>query len=299
MSHRNSRHPSSPRPYRGRENFVDVNQAAAEFFIRLGDPRDRYFGSPNQYIGAPLPFPEYECYDPQDIYYSGDFRPGDSGGVLQALKPIQRNPRPREDMAGKGEDKEQFSKAMKRLFKELAEAETVYGDHQTAFDNDTTEIKKYAGDDSLGVLWKKKWAGKNGDSDGENAQEATEVFSQTHADLKQKLEMALQEATLSKFTPGQDARRTPIQIENAKRLQEKVVTASKQIIDLLGNVSLHRDYSLSLLNELVLLKTLIDPELDANKSLYRPGAGVGAGDSAGAGNGDGQQQAPAGGESWN
>ncbi|CZT06475.1 uncharacterized protein RAG0_12180 [Rhynchosporium agropyri] len=272
MSHRNGRHPPAPFAHRGREHDIgQVGQAFAEFCIRgFGDPRDRSFGSPPRYIGGSFAPPGW-YYEPRDSYPPADYEQGGCGAEQKAMKHF-RQERPNEEMAEQGKVAVSFSKAMKKLHKELMDAETAYQTYQDTFDGEMNQIRGYATRKVMVNLWDRKWTGKKEkeDSDAEESSETTEIFMQTHEKLKEKLESALRDATGS-VVEGKGS----IQLGNADRLQQKVHVARKQILDLLKKVPDDRDYCASLLSELTLLRNLVDPE--TSKMLFAPGGGSGDG----------------------
>ncbi|KAH7342218.1 hypothetical protein BKA65DRAFT_478120 [Rhexocercosporidium sp. MPI-PUGE-AT-0058] len=288
---RNHRYTSSPLSHRGRDQY-DLRQAAADFlFGGFADHGDRYFSAPSGIISGRLGSSEYQ--DSRDFYSSGSFPHGDGGPEPQALKPTYRNSRSRPNMSGQAEERQPLGKAMKKLHKLLGDVEKAYREFQDHFDRDVENIKSYATDKSLGSLWEMKVAGKKGHTDGEDVSETPESFAKKHEGMEKKLALALSIAIRSKFGPV--SRKAAIRIEDAHRLQEKVDTANTQIMDLLDKVPKDRDHCVSLLNELALLKSLVDPEADANKKLYR--SGDGADDEASEAEGDEQEQG-GGGNHW-
>lgn len=164
-----------------------------------------------------------------------------------------------------------FGKAMKKLYKQITQAEQFYSDFQNNFDADIQAIQGYATEDILKVLWELKVRGRRSrsrDSQQGSPERGSEKFEIMQRKVAQALEMAV-ESRVNDWI-GRSKKSSP-KIDSSKRLQKKVETANDQILDLLHHAAHSREYCEALLSELELLKTLIDPDLDKNKGLYRGG----------------------------
>jgi len=171
-----------------------------------------------------------------------------------------------------------FGKAMRKLFDQLEKAAGFYSKFQDDFDNDTTNIKKYALERTMIDLWVSKLIGKRGrrDSGDDKNENDDDEFGKSQVEefdkMKKGVTKVLQDAVDSDIIGQyQESRWDTTRKDTAIRLQEKVETANEQILDLLESVMKGREHCVQLLNEIDLLKKLIDPEDDKNKVLHKGG----------------------------
>jgi len=170
-----------------------------------------------------------------------------------------------------------FGKAMRKLFKQSVKAEQFYSNFQSGFDEDIAAIRKYATPEILTELWLLKVSGGDGNRRQSIESQDTTLDNEISSDgsvelfetMRTKMVRSLNTATCAKLdgTP-RPSRKNMSRLDSAARLQRKLDVANEQIQDLLQKASKGREYCDGLLNELELLKTLIDPENERNKELY-------------------------------
>jgi len=179
---------------------------------------------------------------------------------------------------GSGPDTESlpFGKAMHKLHRQLLQAEEFYGNFQTEYDNDTEKIQRYANEKILSMLWVLRVGGiKNSaatldeqDDENDDLADTTEKFSA----MKKKVVQTLQDAIHSNIKEGTaPGRKSKIRLENGRRMRDKLITANQLILELLNSTPEARDDCKALIHELGQLKTLIDPDVEENKELYKGG----------------------------
>jgi hypothetical protein len=169
-----------------------------------------------------------------------------------------------------------FGRAMIQLHRVLDAAEKFYTEFQNDYDNDVKALKSYGSDDLLDSAWimKVKGQGSRGDfeEDEDEIDDATESYTETFKENMKKVVDAMEAATKSRLIWGTIESTDQI-IESRKRLQEKVTTSSKHIRDLMKVAMKTRKNCEAFLEELSLLKDLVEPESRKNKILYRNGNG--------------------------
>ena len=161
-----------------------------------------------------------------------------------------------------------FPKAMQWLHEGLADAEKFY---KKFYEDYNKEIKsvKYAATDILQGLWVQKVAGRvaagqSGSHDKRPAEKWEEKFAEKRRGLHEAMEAALSASlSLGDKEPPQNTT-----YEARKRLLEKVATAGHHVEDLLGLAMTGSEHCRALLDELKMLKDLVDPKKKENKSLY-------------------------------
>ncbi|KAH7412611.1 hypothetical protein BKA64DRAFT_702733 [Cadophora sp. MPI-SDFR-AT-0126] len=276
--YRNNHRRQNPTPSRGRDQYDlplhQIGQLVVDLISGLGDRGYRGHGFPGR-SNMEQSYPDY--LDPQDSTPRRNFATADDRLGPQALRPTGRNRHARMNMAGHSEQGEPIGKAMKKLFNVLGDAEKAYRDFQQGFDDDTEGIKRYAKTTSLVDLWRRKVEGDRGDAAEEYPGEQSEDFAETHDTMKKKLATAMGTAILATAGVSSGPSAT-IRLENVTHLQQKVETANMQIMDVLEKMPRSREYCQSLLNELAILKYIIDPASESNNKLYKAGAGDGNGD---------------------
>jgi len=136
---------------------------------------------------------------------------------------------------------------------------------------DVVNIRKYAKPGIVSELWVLKVAGKRNpklvSAQGESIPMEGEM-QEKFGDMKQKLVRSLQAVLQS------DVRQAnPTYTDAAERLQRKVETANEQIVVLLEGAPQTRENCNSLLNEIDLLKHLVNPGDKKNKVFRSNGHG--------------------------
>lgn len=170
-----------------------------------------------------------------------------------------------------------FGKGLKKLFRQILQAEKLYGNFRSEYDSDISGVTKYANEDILNKLWISKVKGKKnpGDYEGSHGQAVEDAFLASPAEkfdaMSDKVSDALSGALDSFREETPQSRKQIPRVEAARRMAQKVGTASEQILDLLESAARGREYCSALLSELGLLKTLIDPNTEQNKLLYTRG----------------------------
>lgn len=169
-----------------------------------------------------------------------------------------------------------FVSAMKGLHRKLEAAKQTYIHFQSEYDTETESIKKYATKEILEDLWTSKMRSKKGRSvlleDQHGDEDDRYGYEEKFAGWKRKIAQALDEVLNSSIKKG--TLNTPKNItryQSMVRLREKLYTANRQILPLLDDVSKGREYCKALITELDLLKTLISPDHDNTRELYRGG----------------------------
>jgi hypothetical protein len=200
------------------------------------------------------------------------------------------DPRLRPRPVGQRRDTMPFGTAMIQLHKQIENASAFYNEFHTDYDCDVQPIKRYATVDVLSKLWVLKVIGKHDPrtTEGDEVIEDDESlrFKVKFRDMKLRVEKALDAALSSTLKGGQHhSRRCVNRMESAKRLKEKVDTANEQILILLDAAADAREHCRALVDELELLKGLINPDLDNNKDLYKSGGSDAMEDTSDAENG--------------
>ena len=168
-----------------------------------------------------------------------------------------------------------FGKAIDRLNKQIDKASTFYTEFMNDYDRDIQPIKRYATVDVLNKLWRLRVTGKQDSRIADGGDEVidddeTLKFKLKFRDMKLKVEKALDSALNSNLNEGEHhSRRSATRVDSGKRLKKKVDTAREQIVMLLDAAPETREKCRALINELELLKGLINSDLDNNKEMYK------------------------------
>lgn len=156
-----------------------------------------------------------------------------------------------------------FAKAIIKLYEQLEKAEQTYQSFMSEYDIDVVNIRKYAKPEIVSELWILKVAGKRNSklvlAGGESVPMEGEI-QENFEDMKQKLVRSLEGVLQSNVR-----QLNPVHTDAAKRLQRKVETANEQIVELLEGAPQTRENCNSLLNEIDLLKHLVNPRDEKNK----------------------------------
>jgi len=268
-------------------------------YVRGGDkifPFGRFYDNYFPRIVEPFferPFEEIDM-DPRTRVYRGrrydrDPKPAprsilDADHRNSSAQNRSRPPAEYDSQPAKKPSSVSFRKAMRKLYDQLQRAADFYGKFRDDFDNDTINVKKYAPEPTMIDLWVSRLIGKrarqdsvtskNGNEDDDFGKSQVEEFDK----MKKAVTKVLQDAVGSDIIgESQDSRWDTTRKDTAIRLQEKVEIANEQILDLLESVTKGREHCVQLLDEIDLLKKLIDPEDDKNKGLYRGGGGENTG----------------------
>ena len=172
-----------------------------------------------------------------------------------------------------------FTRAMRKLYRESAKAETFYQGFYDDFNSEIQPIKQYATQGIRVELWQLK-SGRvatdrrnsaSTEVDDRSDQEGSpEQFSEKFDAWEDKVNRAMQaaiDATLGESSSA--TRKTNNRLDSRKRLQKKVEVCSEQIADLLQKAPEDHDDCKALLSELGALKTLIDPDDEKNLEVYK------------------------------
>lgn len=165
-----------------------------------------------------------------------------------------------------------FGVALKELHRKLEAAGQVYSSFESEFENDVASIKKYATVGILENLWVMKAKGGKDRRASSESQDGYESGTSDHEDkfleFKAKISQALGKAlsaTINEGTSDLDSTRH----QSMVRLKEKIQTANRQILPLLGAVSKGQEQCKALTTELEFLSSLIDPASDNSKRLFK------------------------------
>lgn len=196
--------------------------------------------------------------------------PDDQGHYRSRRTPVDYNHQPAQPS---------FGRAMIKLFKQLTAAERFYREFQTSFDDDIAAIKQYTTVEIKNTLWILKVEGGNRHRKHSPADHDVDSTDDTFSDrpserfesIKTKVLRALDIAMSARPPPNQprSSKRSNSKAGAAIRLYRKVQTASEEIEELLHQAPQKREYCKSLLGELEMLKALVDPETENNKTLYK------------------------------
>jgi len=229
---------------------------------------------------GPLPIRSGFVEEDDDIPTSREMRRGqDMRKPSQLSAPMKHGDHYGDSSRSKsGPDKESlpFGKAMHKLHRQLLQAEEFYGNFQTEYDNDIEKIQRYANEKILSMLWVLRVGGiKNSaatlneqDDENDDLADMTEKFSAMRKKVAQALQGAINSNIKEGTAPG---RKSKIRLENGRRMRDKLITANQLILELLNSTPEARDDCKALIHELGQLKTLIDPDVEENKELYKGG----------------------------
>lgn len=190
----------------------------------------------------------------------------------QGVSPEQYEPFLRSRMPAQNRDGLPFGKAMTRLFKDIGKAEEFYNTFVDSYEGEIGPLKRYASAELLTSLWIARVQGKPDSGayeDGEEIPEedkSYEQFEEKKRMLTRSLEAAAHPIISESRSPKNEDR-----TEGQKRLREKIQTAQNLIGTLLKGVPMKHIKCKSLLKELAMLKTLVDPEEEENRSLFKSG----------------------------
>ncbi|CZR55044.1 uncharacterized protein PAC_04930 [Phialocephala subalpina] len=187
--------------------------------------------------------------------------------------PARRESRLRGVMAGR-KSSVSFGRGMKKLYGALDKAEQYFNNFIQEYDNDMGSTEKYATLEIREQLWKLKVAGKRDkrtikDDDNQPNDEGSDKPKQKFLEKKKDLNHALQLALTVGLEDDRQTSRAKARKESAKRLQNKIDVASTQIGELLDEAVKYRDQCQALLDEIKMLKVLVDPETETNKDLFK------------------------------
>lgn len=181
-----------------------------------------------------------------------------------------------------------FGKAMKWLHEETEVAIAFYNEFEAEFGAEVERLT-YADKKMQKKLWTMKLAGKRSDPNQNMPDKPAEKWGKLFSEQKRSLCVAM-EAVLNATLSLRDKNSPkPVALEVMKRLQQKVDTVSRQIVDLLNSAAADREHCKVLLGELGFLKWLVDPKKEENKTMLEEGGGANDG-------GDQAEQQQA--ESW-
>lgn len=185
-----------------------------------------------------------------------------------------REPRLRSAMAGR-KSSISFGKGMKKLERILQKSEEFFSQFIEDFDSDMRPTEKYATVDVQEKLWRLKVIGKrdkkiirdpqNQQEDEDDGESPQKKFEEKKKDLNYALETALN----VQFEDDRSTSRLKARVDAATRLQEKIRVAKSQVTILLDESTNDRHHCSALLNEIHLLRTLLDPENQSNRDLFK------------------------------
>ncbi|KUJ08872.1 uncharacterized protein LY89DRAFT_690843 [Mollisia scopiformis] len=294
-----SRHLPLPPLYWGRERGDRPRYDSVT--DRYGRPSDFYVGFEDLSIDARGHTSDVRVVDVRTIdprYLDTRTSPSGRGyqGHLESNFPNHRDrePRLRSAMSSR-KSSVSFGRGMKKLSRVLTKSEEYFSQFIGDFDQDMNSTEKYATLEIQEQLWRLKVAGKRDKrtiKDDQNHQEEDGEKPKKKFEEKRKdLIHALQLALTVRLDEDRDTSKAKARIETANRLQDKIRVANDQISELLDKSTKDRDHCGALLNEIRLLKNLIDPEMDGNKDLFKvtDGEPDGASDAEEEGRGSGRE----------
>lgn len=211
--------------------------------------------------------------DPRDLDRASPPRRGYQG-YLESNYPMppRRSSRLRSGMAGR-KSSVSFGRGMKKLYGALDKAEQYFSNFLQEYDNDMGSTEKYATLEIMEELWKLKVGGKRDKrtikDDNPPNDEDSDKPKQKFLEKKRDLNHALQLALNVGLEDDRHTSRAKARKESAKRLQNKIDVASGQIGDLLDEAVKDRDQCAALLEEIKMLKVLVDPEAETNRDLFK------------------------------
>lgn len=165
-----------------------------------------------------------------------------------------------------------IGKAMKNLQKQVAKAEQCYSDFVMEYDNDVQFIRKYGSREVLKELWAAKVTGKKSTDFEDGGDEGVENYRKKFDEQKKSLLGAMKNAASSELKETGSAHYTDAfneKSERAIRLLDRVALFRDQISRLLEKAPSGEHYCKDLVNELGQLKSLVDPESELYKDLYK------------------------------
>jgi hypothetical protein len=169
-----------------------------------------------------------------------------------------------------------FGLAMKELHRKLEAAEKFYESFESEYEDDIKSIKAYAAKEILEKLWTRKVRGSNApqaastNQDGYNDGDFAE-YGGKFAAFRGTVRHALDEAMNSRLGDGAHDLQSGTRYNSMCRLVEKIETANRQILPLLDGASKGQDACKVLIEELQQLKSLVDPENEKTKHIFKDG----------------------------
>jgi len=182
-----------------------------------------------------------------------------------------------------------FGKAIKSLHEVLGKADHFYTDFQQNFDNEVQNVS-YANKEMKKMMWSMKMAAPSQEV-GQDDKPA-EKWQTLFAEQRSGLYIAMKAFLNVSLSQGDNKSTKATTLAAWNRLQEKVETASNQIMELLKLATKDHEHCKALLSEVQLLKDLVNPDKPENKGLFEAGdGGVSGGKENKGGSNDGEGQA--------
>lgn len=277
-----SRHLPFPPMYWGRERIERGDRQRYDSLTdRYGRPSDYYIGFEDLTIDArgrpsdvrvvDVRTIDPRCLDtrasPPGRAYQGHFE-----STLPRADHRDREPRLRSAMAGR-KSSVSLGRGMKKLHKVLGKSEDFFSTFLSGFDQDMNSIEKYVTLEIQEELWRLKVAGKRDKrtikDDQYQQEDEGEKPKKKFEEKKKDLNHALQLALTVRLDEEKDTSKAKARLESAGRLQEKIRVANDQISELLEKATKDRDHCSALINEIRLLRALVDPDGEGNKDLFK------------------------------
>jgi hypothetical protein len=167
-----------------------------------------------------------------------------------------------------------FGRAMRDLHRQLGQAEELYSRFQIEYDNDTATVRRYATATTLSDMWLRKVRGTRDPqtfAEGENriADDELENFQARFAEMEMRVAAALQVAASSTLSGGRPSERQRARVEAANRLKQRVHLELGHFMNAMERAKATREDCWYLVNELQQWQTLLNPESEMNRELYR------------------------------
>lgn len=177
-------------------------------------------------------------------------------------------------MARSGNTPLPFGTAMKDLHRQLGRAEELYSRFQTDYDNDIAAVKRYASARTLREMWFRKVKAARdpqtfAEDEDRTADGEPEKFEEQFAEMETRVATALQMAASSTLSGGRPSERQHARIEASERLKQRAHLALEQLMNLMARAKARREDCRYLVNELQQWQTLLNPESEMNRELYR------------------------------
>jgi hypothetical protein len=167
-----------------------------------------------------------------------------------------------------------FGIAMRDLHRQLGRAEELYTRFQTDYDDDIATVRKYAPARTLREMWYQKVKGARDPqtfAEGEvrTAEGEPERFEEQFTEMETRVFAALQAAASSTLSGGRRSENRQARVDASERLKRRAHLALEQFIDAMERAKRRREDCRYLVNELQQWQTLLNPEIEMNRELYR------------------------------
>ncbi|KAH8679726.1 hypothetical protein BGZ60DRAFT_428036 [Tricladium varicosporioides] len=158
-----------------------------------------------------------------------------------------------------------FGNAMRALDREIDTAQNFYEGFLQEYDGWIGSRSDYLTDDLLNAIWKNMIIGKkyknsiSGDQIN-NSNNDLEEYTQKFTNQKRDIARAMSYALRSTMRGGRESSLVAARLNSARRLQEKIEIAQRQIAPLTHAALEGREHCVALITELKMLKNVMDAE---------------------------------------